>query len=79
MDAQQSIAYNFSNYFKPCFIITNFGVWQATDIYEKSPEGLLTCYIAAIPFFANTILSTFFYLILIKFLLKSFAEKFKTV
>ena len=61
------------------FIITNFGVWQATDIYDKSLDGLMTCYIAAIPFFANTILSTFFYLILIKFLLKSFAKQVKTV
>ena len=59
------------------FIITNFGVWQVTGMYDKSIEGLLICYIAAIPFFSNTILSTLFYLFLIKLLEKSLLKKFK--
>ena len=46
------------------FIISNFGVWAlgspgVYDIaYEKSLSGLIQCYVLAIPFFANTFLST---------------------
>ena len=60
------------------FVITNFGVWHVTNIYEKTIQGLLMCYNAAIPFFANTILSTFFYLLIIKFFEKSILKKLKT-
>ena len=59
------------------FIITNFGVWLVTGMYDQSIDGLLTCYVAAIPFFSNTILSTLFYLFLIKFLEKSLLKKIK--
>ncbi len=37
------------------FIITNFGVWLMGTMYPKTAEGLLACYIAAIPFFQNTL------------------------
>ena len=46
------------------FIISNFGVWTlgspgVYDIaYEKNLNGLVECYILAIPFFGNTFLST---------------------
>ena len=40
------------------FVITNFGVWALTDMYEKNLNGLLYCYLLAIPFFTNTIIST---------------------
>ena len=46
------------------FIISNFGVWAlgspgVYDIaYEKNLNGLVECYILAIPFFGNTFLST---------------------
>ena len=46
------------------FIISNFGVWAlgshgVYDIaYEKNLNGLMQCYILAIPFFGNTFLST---------------------
>ena len=39
------------------FIITNFGVWSFGS-YGYSLEGLAACYVAAIPFFANTVIST---------------------
>ena len=48
------------------FIISNFGVWLVTDLYENSLNGLLSCYILAIPFFHNTLLSTLLYLVIIK-------------
>ena len=37
------------------FIVTNFGVWAFTDMYPKTVDGLAACYIAAIPFFKNTL------------------------
>ena len=47
------------------FIITNFGVWLNSWYYTKNINGLIECFYMAIPFFKNTILSTFFYCILI--------------
>ena len=47
------------------FIVTNFGVWLSSTYYTKNIEGLIECFYMAIPFFKNTILSTFFYCILI--------------
>ena len=44
------------------FITSNFGVWlTSSGFYPFSLSGLLSCYIAAIPFFKNTMLSTFLY------------------
>lgn len=42
------------------FIVTNFGVW-AGGYYGYTFLGLVTCYIAAIPFFTNTLIGTLFY------------------
>lgn len=38
------------------FICTNFVVWIGSGFYPQTVEGLLTCYIAALPFFRNTLL-----------------------
>tara|TARA_Y100001970_G_C14095221_1_gene782264 strand:+ start:655 stop:1197 length:543 start_codon:yes stop_codon:yes gene_type:complete len=43
------------------FIISNFGVWLVFEYYTKDLNGLLQCYVMAIPFFKNTVLSTLFY------------------
>lgn len=44
------------------FLITNFGVWaNSTTTYAKGLSGLVACYIAAIPFFGNTVLGDGFY------------------
>ena len=40
------------------FVITNFGFWALTGMYEKNLNGLLYCYLLAIPFFTNTLIST---------------------
>jgi hypothetical protein len=37
------------------FIVTNFGVWLVGNLYPKTIAGLLSCYVAAIPFFRNTL------------------------
>jgi hypothetical protein len=50
------------------FIITNFGAWLTLEMYEKNFSGLLQSYVLAIPFFHNTLISTFLYLILLKLL-----------
>lgn len=33
------------------FVITNFAVWAGSGMYPMTASGLLTCYIAGIPFF----------------------------
>ena len=44
------------------FVVTNFAVWQhSTTLYAHTTEGLITCYIAAIPFFGRSLLSTAMY------------------
>jgi len=45
------------------FVITNFAVWTS-GYYGYTFSGLLECYIAAIPFFQNTLLGTIFYFII---------------
>jgi len=37
------------------FALTNFGVWASGDLYPRTFGGLGACYVAAIPFFQNTI------------------------
>jgi len=43
------------------FAVTNFGVWLVMDYYPKTLAGLAACYVAAIPFFQNTLASDLFY------------------
>ena len=43
------------------FVCSNFGVWLFSEFYTKDLEGLLQCYVLAIPFFTNTIISTFIF------------------
>jgi hypothetical protein len=37
------------------FIVANFGVWLVGNLYPKTLAGLAGCYVAAIPFFRNTL------------------------
>jgi hypothetical protein len=43
------------------FIISNFAVWLRSSMYPPTAHGLLACYIAAIPFFGNTLASDLIY------------------
>lgn len=44
------------------FLITNFGVWASpTSGYPHNWQGLIECYLAAVPFFRNTIFGDLFY------------------
>ncbi len=37
------------------FVVTNFAVWAVFTTYPKSLAGLITCYIAGVPYFWNTL------------------------
>ena len=37
------------------FVVTNFAVWAAGGFYPLSGAGLAACYVAAVPFFWNTL------------------------
>jgi hypothetical protein len=43
------------------FFITNFGTWLMYDLYPKTGAGLVSCYIAGIPFFKGTVMGDLFY------------------
>ena len=47
------------------FILTNFGVWLFGN-YGYTFDGLMACYVAALPFFTNTIVSTLLFSIIIE-------------
>jgi hypothetical protein len=39
------------------FILTNFQMWIQSPLYAKNVVGLISCYVAAIPFFHHTVIS----------------------
>jgi len=43
------------------FVVTNFGAWAGSTIYPQTFSGLMTCYVAGIPFFWNTLAGDLFY------------------
>jgi len=43
------------------FIVSNFSVWAFDGLYPLTMQGLVTCYIAAIPFFQNSLAATLVY------------------
>ena len=81
---------NFKNlYLFSCFatlifyLVSNFSVWATGTLYEKNLAGLINCYVLAIPFLKNTLISTLFYSYLglfifkPKYKFKSLTSKFK--
>lgn len=43
------------------FVVTNFSVWAFGTMYPKTLEGLGACFVAAIPFFQNSLAGDLFY------------------
>ncbi len=43
------------------YLLTNFGVWATGTMYTKDLPGLIACYVAAIPFFRNSLMGDMFY------------------
>ncbi len=60
------------------FIVSNFGVWMLSGMYLKDINGLVLCYINAIPFLANSIISSIVFSVLIfysyELIVKSFLK-----
>ncbi len=40
------------------FVLSNFMVWIGSTMYPHTASGLAACYVAAIPFYANDLMST---------------------
>lgn len=47
------------------FIVTNFGVWATAGYYPTTLDGLITCYVAAIPFFHYSVIGDLFFIALL--------------
>ncbi len=47
------------------FLVSNFFVWSSGTMYTKNLAGFVACYIAAIPFFWNTLAGDLFYVALL--------------
>ena len=43
------------------FVITNFGVWAVGHLYPRTVAGLWQCYLAALPFFRNSLIGDLVY------------------
>jgi hypothetical protein len=46
------------------YVITNFGVWLTSGMYQMNLLGLIKCYVLAIPFFKNTLAGDLFYTVM---------------
>tara|TARA_B100000700_G_C14924887_1_gene798875 strand:- start:691 stop:1206 length:516 start_codon:yes stop_codon:yes gene_type:complete len=47
------------------YLITNFAVWFMSSMYPKTIEGILSCYVLALPFLTSTLVSTLLFTFLI--------------
>ncbi len=43
------------------FLISNSGIWVAGKLYPLTMSGLAACYVAALPFFRNSIMGDLAY------------------
>lgn len=43
------------------YLVSNFGVWASGSLYPPTAAGLAQCYLAALPFFRNTLASDLMY------------------
>lgn len=43
------------------FLVTNFGVWMMEAMYPQTWEGLITCYVMALPFLLTQVVGDLFY------------------
>lgn len=61
------------------FLVSNFGVWLGGS-YGYNLSGFLSCYILALPFFGNTLVSTILFSAVIEGILKiEFVKNFSQV
>ena len=43
------------------FVFTNLGVWLSGTLYQVNLAGLIECFVMAIPFYGNSLISELFY------------------
>ena len=48
------------------FVVSNFGVWFVSGFYDYNFNGLIECYLMAIPFFNYTLISTLLFSLIIE-------------
>ena len=58
------------------FIVTNFAVWFGSGMYSQDINGLISCYLMALPFFQNTLISSLIYGLGAFYLFDLFENKF---
>ncbi|MBC7390905.1 MAG: hypothetical protein H7329_16980 [Opitutaceae bacterium] len=64
------------------FILSNFGVWVGSGMYEKSISGIVLCYTAALPFFGNVLAGNLIFSVVlfgVYFILERKSQAFRTV
>jgi len=61
------------------FVISNFGVWLNGTLYPLTFDGLITCYLAAIPFFRATLASNVLFSFILFGLYYGLQTKFKVL
>jgi hypothetical protein len=54
------------------FLITNFGSWLGNPFYSQNFMGLMTSYVAGLPFFQNTLLGDLFFPVILFGITKAF-------
>jgi len=60
------------------FLLSNFAVWAAYDMYPKNFAGLMTCYAMAVPFFRGTLAGDLVFtavLFAVPVVIKQFSER----
>jgi hypothetical protein len=43
------------------YIVSNFAMWAISDVYPKTAQGLITCYIAGIPYYGTGLFADLLY------------------
>ena len=57
------------------YLISNFGVWIGSVFYKQDISGLINCYVAALPFLKNNLLSNLFFTTIIFYSYKIIFKK----
>ena len=57
------------------FLTTNFGVWLGSSIYSQDIQGLVQCYVLALPFYASSLSATLLFASLFYFCHKLFINR----
>ena len=61
------------------FVVSNFGFWFTESLYSNDLSGLIACYIAAIPFFDDSLISSSLYSVTIYTLCKFYKNLFPEI